>query len=105
HQLRWLERGLEALADSPLDPATRTAVVGALSLHLLSEGRIIAEMSRQRRRAAALAAGRDADGPEVAHPALLDYAALLRRLTTPESHPAITAALAAGGFDDPGPTD
>lgn len=100
NQLRWLERALATLDGSPLSPGERTQVVGALALHVLSEGRILAEMLRQRRRAGALAAGQDAAGPEVAHPALLDYAGLLRRLTTPESHPAIAAAVAAGGFDD-----
>lgn len=100
NQLAWLERGMAALAGSPLPPAERTQVVGALALQVQSEGLVIAEVARQRRRAAALAAGGSPDGPEVAHPALLDYGSLLRQLTTPQTHPAITEALEAGGFDD-----
>ncbi|MBX9245121.1 TetR/AcrR family transcriptional regulator, partial [Actinotalea ferrariae] len=100
NQLAWLERGMAALADSPLPPAERTQVVGALALQVQSEGLVIAEVARQRRRAAALAEGGSPDGPEVAHPALLDYGSLLRQLTTPQTHPAIAEALEAGGFDD-----
>ncbi len=105
NQVGWLERGLALLDGTPLDPGTRTEVIGALALHVQSEGKLVADYLRQRRRAEALAAGRAAEGPEVVHPALLDYAGLLRRLVTPDSHPAIAAALAAGAFDDPGDDD
>lgn len=96
-----LESGLTALDGTPLTPAARTDVLGAASLLMLGEGMVLAAAIAAARRATAPHAGADGapradDSPS--HPALLDYDTLLRRVTTPESHPRITQALAAGAF-------
>lgn len=98
NQAMFIERGLAALADTPLTWAERTEVIGRLSLHLLSEGTLLAAMEL---RARAAAAGRIADDDTVQHPALVDYDALLRRLIDPRRHPNLVAALAAGAFENP----
>jgi AcrR family transcriptional regulator len=103
-QVAMLELGLTALRGTPLSVELRVAVIGALSLHVLSEGRVIAEAATMARRAAAADAVADAAaevGVQPAHPALLDYATLLGRLTDPSAHPEITAALAVGAFGTP----
>jgi AcrR family transcriptional regulator len=91
-RIAFLERGLRALDGTPLTWSERTAVVGRLSLHLLSEGQVVAAEVR---------AVRAAEASESAppHPALVDYASLLRAVTDPEQHPALAEALAAGAFD------
>ncbi|MCL3860929.1 TetR/AcrR family transcriptional regulator [Actinotalea sp. K2] len=94
HSLAWLEAGLRALDDTPLDPGTRTSVVGALSLHMLSEGQVLAAIADQER--AQERTGSRA--PE--HPALVDYATLLRLLADADDHPHVVAAVASGAFDD-----
>jgi hypothetical protein len=96
HRVAILESGLVTLASTPLSIGERTEVIGRLSLHLLSEGTLVAEIEMQRR--TPIAATHDA--VESTHPALLDYATLLRLLTDPERHPAITAALEAGAFEN-----
>nr|WP_297426649.1 TetR/AcrR family transcriptional regulator [uncultured Actinotalea sp.] len=88
HRVRWLETGLAALADSALPPPLATAVVGMLSLHVLTEGHLAAAVAERD-------AGRSAD-----HPALVDYGGLLRAVVDPAREPHIAAALAAGAFDD-----
>lgn len=94
-RIAFLERGLRALDGTPLTWPERTAVVGRLSLHLLSEGQVIAAGVRAARAAEAAEAAEGAAG----HPALLDYAGLLRAVADPEQHPVLTEALASGAFD------
>ena len=94
NQATFIERGLAALADTPLTWAERTEVIGRLSLHLLSEGSLLAAIEL---RARAAAAGMRADDA-AQHPALVDYDELLRRLIDPVRHPNLTAALHAGAF-------
>jgi AcrR family transcriptional regulator len=91
-RIAFIDRGLRALDGTPLTWSEKTAVVGRLSLHLLSEGQVIAAEVRATRAAEA------ADGP-APHPALVDYAGLLRAVTDPERHPVLAEALAAGAFD------
>lgn len=96
-----LESGLSALDDTPLSPAARTDVLGAASLLMLGEGMVLAATIATARLATAPPTGTEgAPGPGDApqHPALLDYDTLLRQVTTPEQHPRITRALAAGAF-------
>lgn len=100
-QVALLDEGLTALRDTPLPPHLRVEVVGVLSLHVLSEGRVIAEAALMARRAAATAATDDgrADGVAPSHPALVDYGTLLRRVADPVAHPEIVALLDSGAFD------
>jgi AcrR family transcriptional regulator len=93
NRLRWLESGLAALEGTGLSEQQAVAVVGMLSLHLLAEGQVLAAFAEQQ-------AGRVT---EPMHPALLDYAAILPQVATPEVHPRVIAALEAGAFDDPEP--
>lgn len=102
-RIAFLERGLRALDGTPLSWAERTAVVGRLSLHLLAEGQVVAAEAQAARAREAAGRGGDGSSPDarpVTHPALLDYAALLRAVTDPEVHPALARALDAGAFDD-----
>jgi AcrR family transcriptional regulator len=86
NRVAWIERGLRALEDVDVSEELKTALVGRLSLHLLTEGQMLVAV-----RAAGTGAASD-------HPALMDYNAMLRAVTNPQEHPAITAALDAGAF-------
>jgi hypothetical protein len=99
-QVAMLELGLTALRGTPLPVELRVAAIGALSLHVLSEGRVIAEAATIARRAASADTAAE-PGARPSHPALLDYATLLGRLTDQDAHPEITAALAVGAFGSP----
>lgn len=92
-RVAMLEAGLDTLADTPLTVGRRVEVVGAVSLLMLSEGTLLAASLAPRQ-----APAPSADGA-AAHPALVDFAGLLRQVTTPDEHPRIQEALAAGGFD------
>lgn len=107
HHIAVLETGLAALEDTPLSTSARTDVLGAASLLTLGEGMLLAASIAAARLAAAPPAEASAppsdDAPR--HPALIDYDTLLRQVTTPDSHPQIARALAAGAFrDDAGDT-
>lgn len=99
-RVAFLDRGLRALDGTPLTWPEKTAVVGRLSLHVLSEGQVVAAEVRAQR-----AATDPGGGGAVLHPALVDYASLLRAVTDPEQHPVLAEALAAGAFDDDAPGD
>lgn len=104
-RVAFLDRGLRALDGTPLTWAEKTAVVGRLSLHLLAEGQVVAaEATAARAAAAAGASGATGDAASVptgaTHPALVDYAAVLRAVTDPAVHPVLAEALEAGAFDD-----
>ncbi|WP_152232373.1 TetR/AcrR family transcriptional regulator [Georgenia ruanii] len=93
NRVAWIERGLRALADVDVSEGLKTAIVGRISLHLLTEGQMLVAVT-------AAATGADSD-----HPALMDYNAMLRAVTNPDDHPAITAALDAGAFGSEGSGD
>ncbi|VTR76486.1 TetR/AcrR family transcriptional regulator [Cellulomonas hominis] len=103
-RVAFLERGLRALEGTPLTWAERTAVVGHLSLHVLSESQVVAARTTAERAARAAAEAADGDpaprADEATHPALLDYATVLRAVVDPERHPVLSEAVAAGAFDD-----
>jgi AcrR family transcriptional regulator len=103
-RVAFLERGLRALDGTPLSWPEKTAVVGRLSLHVLAEGQVVAAEAQAARAAEAeVAAGGEeapAGGGTAGHPALVDYASLLRAVTDPGEHPVLAQALAAGAFDD-----
>lgn len=97
-----LERGLGALAGTPLTWGERVAIIGRVSLHVLSEGQLRAAGAAARRAAGVDGTGGAAAGAgaEALHPALLDFGTLLRAVTDAGTHPVLATALAAGGFDD-----
>ncbi|WP_187365324.1 TetR family transcriptional regulator [Cellulosimicrobium cellulans] len=103
-RVAFLERGLRALDGTPLSWPEKTAVVGRLSLHVLAEGQVVAAEAQAARAAevevAAGGEGTPAGGATAGHPALVDYASLLRAVTDPGEHPVLAQALAAGAFDD-----
>lgn len=93
-RVAWIERGLEALAGTPLPVPMRVAVIGMLSLQVLTWGQVVAAYEARRR-------GRDVE----AHPALLDYGTLLRAVVDPATSPYVAEALEAGAFDDDATAD
>lgn len=93
-RVAFIDRGLRALDGTPLTWAERAAVVGRLSLHVLSEGQIVAAGVQ----AARAAAGDGAAAPP--HPALQDFGTLLRAVVDPDRHPVLAEAVAAGAFDE-----
>ena len=114
-----LDAGLAVLAGTPLSVEQRVEVMGAASLMMLSEGMVLSavlaagavlgarggESGGQDGRPGGSGPGGSGPGgeaPAPEHPALLDYDTLLRRVTTPEDHPHIAEALAAGAFADDG---
>ncbi|RMI07015.1 TetR/AcrR family transcriptional regulator, partial [Cellulomonas triticagri] len=105
-RVAFLDRGLQALAGTPLTWAERAAVVGRLSLHVLTEGQMVAaEVTAERMIAqAAAASATEGEGdPAPAHPALMDFGALLGAVADPGQHPELARALAAGAFDESSP--
>jgi AcrR family transcriptional regulator len=104
-RVAFLERGLRALDGTPLTWAEKTAVVGHLSLHVLSESQVVAARTTAERAARAAAEAADGAGPaprgdETTHPALMDYGTVLRAVADPQRHPVLSQAVAAGAFDD-----
>lgn len=95
NRIMWVEAGLAALEGTPLPHGLRVEVIGFLSLHVLTEGQLIAAYAAQQ-------AGRPA-----AHPAMADWPGLLGLVVDREQHPRLAAALEAGAFggseedDDP----
>lgn len=89
-RVAWIERGLEALAGTALPVQVRVAVIGMLSLQVLTWGQVVAAYEARRR-------GRELDQ---VHPALLDYGTLLRAVVDPATSPLVAEALEAGAFDD-----
>jgi AcrR family transcriptional regulator len=93
NRVMWVEAGLAALEDTPLPHGLRVEVIGFLSLHVLTEGQVIAAYAAQQ-------AGRPAD-----HPAMADWPVLLGKVVDPERHPRIAEALATGAFGEGGDED
>jgi AcrR family transcriptional regulator len=95
NQVAWMERGLWALRDADLPAEQKLSVVLLLSGFVRNDASLAVTT--------AAAAATNSWAREV----LLNYPALLRALTDPGRHPALTEALAAGAFedDDPGNLD
>lgn len=94
NRVAWLERGLQALRGLDLPEHVKAAIIGMLSLHLLTEGQAAVAFQNPQ------AAGVPDPQTVPQHPALLDFGAMLTAATNPVEHPAITAALAAGAFGE-----
>jgi len=91
NQLAWLDAGLAALADTPLDAAERLSV----TLLVLSQTRWQGLIERSYTEAAA-SAGTTPDGLDEA------VAAMMAELVTPEAFPDVAVAIAAGAFGPEG---
>ncbi len=91
NRLAWMEAMVAALDGLPLSEREKLEVTGALSSHQLEWARLV-EANAARRRAVA-----EQDGGEQ-----VDPNAVIGRLVTAQSHPAIARAVAAGVFDEPG---
>ena len=79
NRVAWLERGLQALSDLDLPEPVKTAIVGMLSLHLLTEGQAAVAFQDLRR------AGIGSPQTAPQHPAVLDFGAMLTAATNPSS--------------------
>lgn len=99
NRVAWIESGLDVFADVPLPEPVKIEIIGTLSLHLVTEAQLAAAYAARGRSAAEGSPGGPPDG-EAAHPALIDYGALLAAVTTADEHPRITAVLASGAFDE-----
>jgi AcrR family transcriptional regulator len=88
-QLAWLDRGLQALADTALSEPEKAAVILLLNGHAFWEARLSLDLGR-----AAGAGGGTAGDREPS------TSALLRRLVDAERFPALRKALDAGIFAD-----
>jgi AcrR family transcriptional regulator len=80
-QMQWLDRGLRALADTPLPEGDKAAVMLMLNGLVSWEARLTAELARS---------------PEIV------YAQVARSLVDDERFPALGRAAAAGIFEDQG---
>jgi AcrR family transcriptional regulator len=78
-QMAWLERGLRALADTPLDEGDKAAIMLMLNGMVTWEARLTAELA--------------------AEPQMV-YAHVARELVDDERFPALSRAAAAGIFED-----
>jgi AcrR family transcriptional regulator len=86
NRLAWLERGLQALADTALGEDEKAALVLLLNNYVFAEARIAAE------------AGGGGPGSDEAHSLAAEEGAMLFALVDPERFPATRRALEAGIF-------
>lgn len=96
-RLAWVERGLAALEGTGLPEGLKVAIVGTLSLHVLTEGQVHAAAAQQEHPTGAETAGGDVE--PAPHVALLDWSAMLRRVVDPAAQPHVARALDARAFD------
>lgn len=87
--LRWLDRALGALADTGLDGGERINLATTLSGYAVSQATLALGMSSEQK-----AAG------DTAITGLIDYGEILGEVLDPESYPALSAVVHAGGFGD-----
>lgn len=96
-RLAWVERGLAALDGTGLPEGLKVAVVGTLSLHVLTEGQVYAAAVQLERAAERHAP--DEGAGRAQHVALLDWSAMLGQVVDPTAQPHLARALEAGAFD------
>jgi AcrR family transcriptional regulator len=89
NQVAWMERGLWAMRETTLPAEQKLSTVLLLSGFVRNDASLVVTT-------AAAAAAADSWAAAVTR----NYPALLRTLTDPDRHPSLTAALAAGAFDD-----
>ena len=88
-RLAWMEAMLAALADTALREDQKVGAIGLLATHALDELRVSEELSSARRTAAVGSSGDDGSP---------DLGALIAALASPDSHPALLRAAAAGAL-------
>ncbi|WP_101787545.1 TetR/AcrR family transcriptional regulator [Nonomuraea indica] len=84
-RLRWLDRALDALGDTPLDDGERFNVVTALTGYALTDATLTHRMS---------SGGRGLDDAGITGAA--DYGEVLAEVLDPQAYPALTAMMRAG---------
>jgi AcrR family transcriptional regulator len=89
NQLRWMDRGLDALAATRLSEAEKVSAVLLLGTYSRTQAQLGADLTK------AVRPGEDGVPP-------LDWAAAMLRLADPVRFPALARAIAAGTFDDDG---
>lgn len=82
NNMRWLDAGLGALSETPLDEDAKVQIVLTISLYVISRARFSWELE------SAVVDDR------------LDYPTVMPRILDPEKYPWVLAAVAAGAFDD-----
>lgn len=87
-QLTWLDRGLRALAGTPLGEFEKTQILLLLNGHVFADARVLADMQD-----AARESGVPVDEGAAA------YGTAMRALADPERFPALRRAVDAGAFD------
>ena len=90
NQLLWFDRGLAALAGTTLAEQEKASSVLLLANFVRSQARLSADLL-----GAAAAAVESGGDPQ-------PWLTVVTRLADPERYPAVTRAVAAGVFDDPG---
>lgn len=94
HELAWVETALASLSGSGLAPGEKMSVLVLVSGYVRAHGLMATEVDAAFRTA-----------PDGADAFISDYTALLKRLTGPESFPALTEVLASGVLDQADPPD
>jgi hypothetical protein len=95
-RLAWMEAMLAALDGTPLTESQKVGAVGLLATHALDQLRVTEELGSAARAAAVGSAGTPEDAP--------DLGDLIGLLASPDAHPALLRAAAAGAFSA-GPDD
>lgn len=90
NRLAWLERGLQAFADTSLDEDEKAALILLVNNYVFSEARLSAEL------------GEIPQEADAARDHMPDHGALLAALADAERFPALRRALDAGIFDPTG---
>jgi AcrR family transcriptional regulator len=90
-QLGWLDRGLQALEDTPLSEGDKANVVLLVSVYVLGQTRVTVDVT------AAYEAGAQRGDTDLDE----DFALTLGELVDPERFPALARAYAGGAFSDP----
>ncbi|MDM7855124.1 TetR/AcrR family transcriptional regulator [Cellulomonas alba] len=96
NRLAWMEALVDALDGTPLTETQKLQAAGALSSHQLEWARLVEADQSRRRALARTRGGSEPTGED-------DPNAVIVRLVTPDEHPALMRAVAAGVFDATGP--
>ncbi|MGW0395475.1 TetR/AcrR family transcriptional regulator [Streptomyces sp. NPDC003042] len=94
NQLAWMERGLAAMAGTGLDEGEKISTITLVAGFVRNEATLTADMTD-----AIVKSGASPDQ------AIGQYVRTLRRMTTPDTHPAVTRLLESDAFTGPGEPD
>jgi AcrR family transcriptional regulator len=84
-QLAWMDAGLQNLADLTLHEGYKLQIIQLLHGYARSEGQLSADLSR----------------PDPAMDTAARYGQIIRRVTSPETHPALARLVGSGILDGP----